>query len=224
MTAPVRILPNVARENLVLEYTFFRGSGDTVVDSSGNANHGKLYNSPTWNTKKVGYALTLDGSTQYIEANNVITAKPFSVVLLVKLNTISKSNLLDSRDTAFAGGGKGSAIEDNDGDGKYKLGIGDGTNYLWTKNILDLTDFAWHVIVVPVSTAKLKVYLDKTLVGALDISSIENSPLNVASVLKIGYGLVGHVNADYGYFAVINNYALTDSEIQTITDILLNLV
>ena len=47
-------------------WDFQEGTGTSAYDTSGNANHGRLYNSPTWTQGKVGQALKTTGN-QYID-------------------------------------------------------------------------------------------------------------------------------------------------------------
>jgi hypothetical protein len=54
---------------LVGHWKFDEGTGTTVMDASGFANHGSLVSNPTWTAGQVGSgALTFNGSSSYLSA------------------------------------------------------------------------------------------------------------------------------------------------------------
>ncbi|MDD5731156.1 MAG: hypothetical protein PHN57_08550, partial [Candidatus Omnitrophica bacterium] len=53
--------------NTVALWRFNEGEGDTAHDISGNNNHGKLVNGPTWCEGRFGHGIQLDGIDDYIE-------------------------------------------------------------------------------------------------------------------------------------------------------------
>jgi len=53
----------------ILELSFDEGEGTIAYDSSGNNNHGTLYNGPQWVDGKVGKALSFDGNNDYVVRN-----------------------------------------------------------------------------------------------------------------------------------------------------------
>jgi hypothetical protein len=71
---------------LIGHWTFDEGSGTTVADSSGNNNTGTLVNGPTWDTGKIGGALSFDGSDDYVDASNLSynTDYPLTVSLWIQ--------------------------------------------------------------------------------------------------------------------------------------------
>jgi len=144
--------------------------------------------------------LIFDGVNSYVEAPNFVTQKPFSLIIWVKLNMIKKSNIFESRDKAFASGGKGLTIEDGDIDGFFQVGIGDGTTAVWSDDVIDLRDKDKHCIMLICTSSTLYIYLDNVLLDTVDVSGLADSPLNAASTLKLCDGLAGK--------AVINIYEL----------------
>ena len=56
------------RDGLVLELRFDEGYGNITYDTSGNNNHGTLYNGPKWVDGIMGKALSFDGVNDYVEA------------------------------------------------------------------------------------------------------------------------------------------------------------
>jgi len=55
---------------------FDEGSGTTAYDTSGNNNHGTLYNGPTWVNGKFKYALRFDGVDDYVEVPHSASLNP----------------------------------------------------------------------------------------------------------------------------------------------------
>jgi len=163
--------------------------------------------------KKIAY-ITLDGSSQYIEAPNVVTQKPITVEFMVQLDTVQASNIFDSRDDAFGSGGKGIVVEDGDGDGFYQVGIGDGTNYVWSTELIDLTDNQEHIVQLVFTSSQLKVFVDGVSQGTVDISSVADSPLNAATNIKICDGIAGKFAGKLHYFRVYDGTALGSSDLQ----------
>jgi len=195
----------------VLWFDFAEKSGNTVYDLSGNGNNGTVYGAQRINGHLIG-GLSFDGVDDYIKAPNVVTSKPITLSFLVKLNTIAKSNIFDSRDSAFSSGGKGIAIEDSGSKGKYSVGIGDGTNFVWLSNVIDLTDLNLHLINVIFTSTAMRIYADGSLIATGDVSSIADSPLNVATTMQIAHGLGGYFSGSIAFFRVYSR-ALNKEEI-----------
>ena len=55
---------------------------------------------------------------------------------------------------------------------RYKVGIGDGTNYVWSARLIDLSDLGWHFVAVVFTSTTGKAYVDGTLVGTWDVSAV----------------------------------------------------
>ena len=60
------VATNTAQAELVGWWEFNEGSGDVVLDSSGNENNGTLHDSVAWSDGKIGLALEFDGSPGYV--------------------------------------------------------------------------------------------------------------------------------------------------------------
>ncbi len=74
----------------VLELSFDERTGTIAYDSSGNNNHGTLYNGPQWVDGKVGKALSFDGSDDYVAVNDPFSNNVnFSIVLWVNTRVIN---------------------------------------------------------------------------------------------------------------------------------------
>ena len=68
---------NAAAE-LVAYWTFDEGSGDTVIDSTGNGNDGTLMGAQ-WGEGKFGNALEFNGADQYVEVYQKLHAEWIAV-------------------------------------------------------------------------------------------------------------------------------------------------
>jgi len=158
------------------------------------------------------YFLSFDGFDDYITVPNVITSKPFTVQFWVKLKSPGKSVILDSRDKAFASLGKGFAIVDSKGDGKYQVGLSDGSHIIWSDRLIDLSDLEWHNIAISVNDENMTIYFDGTIKQKVDISGINGSLFSVSDI-KIGNGLAGYFNGLLGSF-IIYNKTCTQEEIR----------
>ena len=60
--AEAGIKAGITKEDIVALWLFDDGSGDTLKDSSGNGNDGKLIEGPTWDKGKFGGALKFDAN------------------------------------------------------------------------------------------------------------------------------------------------------------------
>jgi len=157
-------------------------------------------------------SLNFDGIDDYVEIPNLITSKPFTVQFWAKINASQGSNLFDSRDKAFVGGGKGFSIEDIKGNGHYSVGLGDGLNFIWSNPVLDLSDHRWHNIAISVTSTRMHIYMDGILRQVVDISEINGSLANVGTI-KIGTGLKGYFNGQIDN-VLFYNRALTPEEVK----------
>jgi len=76
----------------VLELSFDEGTGTIAYDSSGNNNHGTLYNGPQWVDGKVGKALSFDGVDDYVETSPI---QERSVSVWISLNNQQQAFFYD---------------------------------------------------------------------------------------------------------------------------------
>ena len=84
------------RDGLVLELRFDEGYGNITYDTSGNNNHGTLYNGPKWVDGILGKALSFDGVNDYVEARKTWTYRASqrdqsTWIVLFKMNTLPPS-------------------------------------------------------------------------------------------------------------------------------------
>ncbi len=86
---------------LILYWKFDETSGTTTSDSSGSNNAGTTFNGPTWVAGHTNFALSFNGTNQYVNANNnavVNTGADFSVCTWVLLNNLNGWQTIVSED------------------------------------------------------------------------------------------------------------------------------
>ena len=87
-------------EGLVGYWKFDEGGGITAIDSSGNGNNGTLVNGPVWTAGKIGGALSLDGSDDYINvgsAANLDNLGPLTYSAWINLRSLDKRSIIFSK-------------------------------------------------------------------------------------------------------------------------------
>ncbi len=97
-------------EGLVGWWTMDEGSGSTAADSSGYGNMGTLTNEPTWTTGKVGQAVQMDGTNDYITLGaptSLNLTGPFTVMAWVKRDSLSDWARIGGK-YYYSGGSSGS--------------------------------------------------------------------------------------------------------------------
>lgn len=172
-----------------------------------------------WRPRRRFRALRFDGVDDYVEIpTNVVTRKSFSILFGVKVNELGVRVIFDSRDTHYAFGGKGIIFRDSNGDGLYDFIIGDGTNIAGATQKIDLSDLDTHDVVVSVDFVTMYVFVDGSLVGTYDVSTVANE-FGGGSLIKIctQFDNSRFVSGNI-YYLMIWNVALSDPEIKQLND------
>jgi len=177
----------------------------TLFDAEGNL---------TPSLMPANYYLRFDGFDDYVRVPNVITSRPFTVQFWARLRSPQRSVIFESRSKAFVSGGKEFTIVDSKGDGKYQVGLGDGSHFMWSDRVIDLSDLEWHNVAVSVDDKNMIIYVDGAVKQRLDVSKITGSLFNVDDI-EIGRGLAGYFNGEIGDF-IIYNGTCTQKEIKFI--------
>jgi uncharacterized protein (TIGR03437 family) len=211
------------QSGLAAAYAFDEGSGQTVTDSSGNANTGQLMGGASWTTtSKHGSALALDGNSGFVDLGNTsITLKqtgsmtwsawvylnnqpPDDGVIIAQSDGISGWQLKTSRDTgkrtfAIAVSGSNNGLTQRYGNVVYKLKV-------W-----------YHITGVYNNATKT---LDLYLNGILDDGALTGPAVPASQYLPPVNIAIGKRNNGYYFPGVLDdlrvyNRALTQTEIQT---------
>ncbi len=180
-------------------------NGTTAYDRSGQGNNGTLTNGPVPAIGKVGQALRLDGSDDYMDfgtSNSLNVDSALTISMWFKRNGIG-GNLYHGLIQRFNSGVVG-----------YQLGImNDNTIIFYTNTVANptytLTDDNWHHYVVTNDGSTTRFYVDGTQYGsaAQALTSVTSSVTN-----NIGrYGTQGNTNGLIDEVRIYNR-ALTASE------------
>ena len=158
-------------------------SGTNVPDSSGNGRNGTTVNSPTWITGKINNCLQFNGTTQYVNCNNIANFErtdPCSYEFWFKYTSTALRMILSKYDTGTA---KGLMIYSNSGNIYFDLRGAGG--YLAVATTETFNDDIWHHGIITYngtsSPSGVKIYIDnilRTPTTAKD--TLANSVLNSA--------------------------------------------
>lgn len=205
-----------ATKGLVGLWLFNEGSGNKVLDLSGNGNTGTFVNTPTWVSGKFGPAVYLPGSNQYITANP-INPSDVSISIWVKKNRNGSFERL---------------VFDNDTGGYYTWGVQYTSVNTFTFEVYSagghffsstatITDTLWHNWVATYNgsqgaNAICNLYLDGVFEssGALTNNSVEIPSGSVSlDIGRIQWDSVYYYGQFYIDNIVIYNRIVSASEI-----------
>ncbi len=207
-------------------WKFDEGSGTTAYDSSGNNNHGTLYNGPTWTQGKVNGALSFDGVNDYVSFGNkpqfnMAGDKDFTLIVWVNIFNLQSSSQGIFGKLPWNCGGYGLELYPN------------GTLYT---NVKTQTASAcgcslsragrtnvplnnWIFIANPVKRNENQhLFFNGEVVDIKNISSLFGCSIDNSSSLAVGYPPGGGANYFSGLIDEVRIYnrALSESEIKAI--------
>lgn len=166
----------------VAYWKFDEGYGDTAHDSTQNANHGTLQNSPAWQSEDMcvnGKCLYFNGSDSHIDVPSDPSISPgtsdFSLSAWVKTpNTLSNDRILSNHYLQWELW--------SGSDGNVLSSIGDKSNRIISYGP-NIEDNKWHHITATYDRDGLmKLYVDGVLEDSDDISSYSTVDLDSNSV------------------------------------------
>src|SRR4030042_719781 len=222
---PGLVLPGIAHAveaNLIGFWTLDQSSGTAAYDASGNGNDGTLMGNPQWSVGKIGGALELDGTEDYVDCgNNDILNITKQVTLAAWVKADSGFSYPDWSGIIMRGG------PNLDTFALYYNGPGQqvgfkttGTNPEWMAVAAEgRFDEEWHHVSATYDGAKKIIYLDGEQIGTMDSTgSIATS--NGRLLLGAGRGLVLPTHLVSGLLddARLYDGALTQIEIQSIME------
>lgn len=181
-----------SKDNISKYATSFIGfdeASGNVYDSIGGY-VGTLYNAPTrvtgWNGE--GYAMSFNGSNQYVLFNNYPLQYQENICLRLKVRT---NNIHNSEAGIFQYGGASStygfylALLNNILTLQIHKGIGGTFDRLYTTSI---SDGKWHDIIVKIKGETLEVYIDETLYSGSTSNRLNGS---FSDKLSVGSNILG---------------------------------
>lgn len=174
-------------------FQFEEGSGNIILDSSGNGRIGLLYNSPSWTTDSVFgiRAMNFNGNTRYAEVNDLrFETGAISVSTWVKVrNDIGHEGFWNIRDSDTK---YGLLIYDHDNNSRvyfeyHSLAIDNITlvNNRVTLENFNLKTGGYHHLVVSINylDGELKYWRDNTLIYTGSISNIVSEPQSTTNFI-----------------------------------------
>ena len=173
---------------LVGYWKFDEGSGTTAYDSSGNNNHGTLYNGPTWTQGKVGGALSFDGVDDYVNCGNSTSLQPTSITFggwlylygwLDKITSYGSHHIFMAEGYAIATNSSAWSVWVNDSTGRRSRSISHN-------NKLN----EWHFVMVTYDEVSgyMKFYWNGVLRDTFYISAGQPIVYTGSKLLRIGNG------------------------------------
>ncbi|MFH1718403.1 MAG: LamG domain-containing protein [Planctomycetota bacterium] len=212
-------LTHTASANLVAHWRLDEGSGTTAADASGNGNTGNLQGDPKWSVGKIGGALQLDGTGDYVDCGN---SDVFNITEQVTLAAWVQANAgfayPDWSGIIMRGGPNIDTFALYYNGPNLQVGFKTtGTTPSWMAvAATGLFDNEWHHVAAVYDGARKFVYLDGEQIGTVDSSgSLETG--NGRLLLGAGrdlspptHHLVGKIDD-----ARIYDEALAQEEIQT---------
>jgi hypothetical protein len=211
-----------ANADLVGNWKFDEGVGNTVTDKSGNGNNGTLIGGPTWIAGTIGSgALSFDGSDDMVEVphNSVFDlGESVTITAWINLNDVSTYYFI------VAKGASGTAPDNYPGNfefrttpsGELQLGhqIAENTDHVFYTSDPAVTAGQWiHVAATLVEGAAVEFYVDGHPAGSAaqsgEFGILNAEPIRIAS-RKDGYSFFNGAIDD----VQIYNHALSAEEIQ----------
>jgi hypothetical protein len=177
------------------------GIGTTASDSSGNANHGTLYDGdhgngdgntpPQWVDGKVGKALLFDGVDDYVEVGDDVSLNPSEITIEAWVNPSSwpanNAVALVTKRTATADGYFLFYYEGNTQTIIFDWGGSSGTNRWNTGYVPPLN--TWTHLAVTRNSAGRALYVDGELYSSTQYAG---APASTGAPLRIGCDTIGY--------------------------------
>ncbi len=178
----------IDQQGLVGNWRLDETTGTTVVDSSGQNNHGTLLEGPVWTSGKIGGGLALDGVNDRVtipDRNSLDVTGPITISLWVKSSGLVNNNggfvSKSSDSTKYGAAAQNTVYEFGVNFGQLYFTISDGTTMSTVSgDELPVIDGAWHHLTAvwdgTTNAGGLKIYLDavETYTSTSAISRIQS--------------------------------------------------
>lgn len=205
--------------NPVTWYKFDETSGTTAYDSSGNGRNATLVNGPTWVVGRLGNAVNLDGSNDYVSMPSGIVSSlnDFTIATWVKLDTLSTwSRIFDI--------GTGTSVYmfliPQSGSGvRYAITTGGSGAEQRINASSALATGVWKHVTVTLSGSTGILYVDGVEVGRNSSMTLKPSSLGNTNLNYIGRSQYAdpYLDGQVDDFRIYNR-ALSASEIQSLAN------
>jgi len=197
-------------------YQFDTDTGTRAYDSTASNSNGTMINGPTWDTGKIGQAVKLDGTNDYIDLGSPSAANitgDLTVSAWVKPASFAKTQGVIS----WGNGSTSSAYTVNISTARRIQFLCTGcTTRTSTGATLSATTGTWSHIAVTLSGSTVKFYLNGTLLGTSQ--SVAKTPRSAGNgSLNIGRTGTTYMNGSLDELNIFNR-TLGDAEIRAIYD------
>jgi concanavalin A-like lectin/glucanase superfamily protein/Big-like domain-containing protein/purple acid phosphatase-like protein len=148
-------------------WKFDESIGTTTADASGNGDTGTLANKPNWVTGKLGYALSFNGSNQYVNVPNKSILNAYPMTVAVWMKTTNTTGLKGIVNKYAAGSQNGYQVFMNGGN-LCAWYFRNAANRIWDGSGCTLmtpgyNDNQWHQVVLVVDAGGGRLYVDGVL-------------------------------------------------------------
>jgi len=200
--------------DLVAHYKFDETSGTQASDSSGNGRHATLNGGATWVSGKIGNAVNLSGSNQYVSMPTGIISglNDFTIAAWVKLDTRSDWVRIFDFGT---GTGYYMFLTPSSSAGTVRFAIKNGGSEQQINSTSPLPTGVWKHVAVTLSGNTGRLYIDGVLAGTNSNITIKPSNLPTTNLNYIGrsmYSYDPYLDGQVDDFRIYNR-ALSASEI-----------
>jgi hypothetical protein len=218
---PTFIPPTVPPSGLSLYWKFDETSGTTASDSSGNNYAGTTFNGPAWVPGHTNYALSFNGSNQYVASNSsaiVNTSTDFSVCAWVNLNNLNGWQTIVSEDGANVSGFFLQYSQSIGNVFDFAIQSSDSTSSTAYRAVASSSPAAggWYHLCGVRSGSNILLYVN----GALQQSVAISSAWAASGKVAVGRGLWGAAQVDWVNGNVdqvrIYNRALSASDVSSL--------
>jgi hypothetical protein len=178
---------------LVAWWEFNEGSGTTALDSSGNGNHGTIFNGATYVPGVSGTALQFDGADDYVEvphSASLNVGNQITVEFWMKTTYTGRWVAITKTDGCGSTGWQSEQTPHIPNPSAIGWGVGHGS--CWTiagPNVTtSISDGLWHHVVGTYdrTLGEIKIYADGRLEGIVAGSEHQNLPLDNNEALWFG--------------------------------------
>ncbi len=199
--------------NLVCWLTFDEGTDIYAEDASGNNNYGELLNGPVWTTGRIGGALDLDGSNDYVDCGN---AQSLNITGQITLSVwVKPRNAGNSQHQHFLGKGDNSYVIKQNSWNNLEIVIYIGGWKVATLPMDSSYNNVWHHFVGAYDGSQIKLYVN----GELRATTKQTGAINTNAVtVRVGSEVNRRFYSGLVDDARIYNRALSDIEVKKLAN------
>ena len=213
--------PSVFTAGLIGYWSFDDGTG---ADNSGNGSSGALINNPNAVAGKLGQALNLNGTSQYVNVNNISNpgSGDLSIFAWVKTTQAGAFNMIVSKRNSSASTNPGYQLfQNSSGAASFTFADGNSTRVRVDSTGPRINDGNWHYVGVVFARAGNGVIYVDGVAATNGAASITSQSGNVSNTLPLRFGLEDQTNQGFYWTGGIDevriyNRAFSAPEVSTL--------